>query len=61
MRRIVFLNGLMNFVFGVIFVFLNSWALQNKLEETFVSLAVFYSVVVLLGNVLYISIFCKSR
>lgn len=51
----------MNGVFAIIFVLLNNWALQNGLEETFISLAIGYGIVTILGNALYIGIFCKKQ
>jgi len=53
----VMLNVLMNGVLAAVFIFLNTWSLGNQLEETFVSLAVIYSLAVILGNSLYISLF----
>jgi hypothetical protein len=61
MSNVILLNGLMNVVFGVVFIFLNKWALQNNFEETFISLALWYGVVVVIGNAAYISIFCKRK
>ncbi len=60
MRNKVLLNILMNSVLGVLFVFLNNWALKSSLEETFVSLALLYSVVVILINAIYVYLFCKK-
>ncbi len=60
MNKVVGLNVFLNFVFGLIFVFLNNWALKNGMEETFVSLAIFYGAVTLVGNAVYVLIFCKK-
>lgn len=60
MIKTILLNGLMNFGLGTIFVFLNSWALKNNFEETFVALALLYGIVVIAENVLFISIFCRK-
>ncbi len=60
MKKIILLNGLMNFVFLAIFVLLNNWALQNNLEETFVALAILYGIVTVTGNAIYISLYCKK-
>lgn len=54
MNKTVLLNVLMNMVVGAIFVFLNNWALQNNLEETFVSLALIYGIVVIVSNALFV-------
>lgn len=61
MEKVILLNCLMNGALGVIFVLLNNWALQNGLEETFISLAIGYGIVTILGNALYIGIFCKKQ
>jgi len=49
----------MNFVVGVAFVILNNWVLKNNFEETFISLAVIYGVIVVISNALFVSKFCK--
>lgn len=56
MGKLIWLNILLNLVLAVIFVYFNNWALQNHLEETFVSLAMFYGCIVIVGNALYISL-----
>ena len=61
MGKAVLLNGLMNVVFALVFVFLNNWALQSGLEETFVSLALIYGIVVIAGNALYVLALGKRR
>jgi hypothetical protein len=53
MHNPVLLNVLLNMTFSIIFVMLNGWALQNQLEETFVSLALFYGCIVTIGNALF--------
>jgi hypothetical protein len=55
MNQRIWLNVAMNFVLAVVFVLLNQWALRNQLEETFVTLAIFYGCIVIVGNALYIS------
>lgn len=55
MRKTVLLNLLLNVLLTVIFVFLNTWALANQFEETFVSLAIGYGFAVIVGNSLFIS------
>jgi hypothetical protein len=60
MNKVVLLNILMNFVLGAVFIFLNSLALKNNLEETLISLALVYGIVIIIGNALYILMFCKN-
>lgn len=60
MNKVVSLNILMNLFFGAIFVLLNNWALQNSLEETFISLSLIFGIMVVVGNALYVSVFCKK-
>jgi hypothetical protein len=60
MNKIVLWNGVMNVILAVVFVMLNSRAARAGLEETFVSLALFYGVIVVVGNALYISFYCKK-
>ena len=56
MRRRILLNMLLNLVIAVVFIAANQWALQNQFEETFVALAIFYGLTVIVGNSLYISL-----
>lgn len=60
MRKIVSGNILMNFVFLVLFVISNEWALQNGLEETFISLALIYGFIVVVANGFFVTKFCKK-
>lgn len=55
MNRRVRLNVAMNVALAVAFVLLNQWALRSQLEETFVTLALFYGCIVIVGNALFIS------
>lgn len=55
MEKRVLWNVLLNLVLAAIFVWLNVWALRNGLEETFVTLAIFYGLVVIVGNAFYAS------
>jgi hypothetical protein len=61
MKHRVLTNIVFNGLVAMVFVFLNIWALDNGLEETFVSLAILYGVVVVIGNALYISIFLTKK
>ena len=60
MSRAVLYNMLMNLVFSLLFLLLNNWALRNGLEETLISLALFFGIVVIAGNGLYIYIVEKG-
>lgn len=48
----------MNFVLMMVFVGLNNWALKNRLEETFIFLALIYGVLVITLNALFV---CKIK
>jgi len=56
-NKIVLMNVLMNCIFMVLFIVLNNWALQNGLEETFISLAFMYGVVAVGANGFYVARF----
>lgn len=45
----------MNFILMVFFVLLNNRALQNNLEETFVSLALTYGAIIILANAIFVA------
>jgi low temperature requirement protein LtrA len=55
MSKIILKNVLMNFIFMMIFILLNNWALENGLEETFISLALIYGTIVVITNALFIA------
>lgn len=55
MNKIILKNVLMNFILMVLFVLLNNRALQNGLEETFVSLALVYGIIVILANAIFVA------
>ena len=55
MRKAVLLNGLMNAALAALFVSLNTWALRNNLEETFVALALIYGLAVIMANALFVA------
>lgn len=57
MNKIVLKNVLMNFILMIFFVILNNRALQNGLEETFVSLALVYGIIVILANAFFVAKF----
>lgn len=50
----------MNVVFAAVFVFLNSWALKNNFEETFVFLSFLCGAVAIFGNAIFVFLFCKK-
>ncbi len=50
----------MNFVLMIIFVFLNNWALKTDLEETFISLALIYGIIIVIANAIFIAKFSKK-
>ncbi len=60
MSKLVLLNTLMNLVFALVMVFLNTWALQNQLEETFVTLALVYGFIVIVANGLFVRFVAKN-
>jgi hypothetical protein len=48
-------------VLAVIFISLNMWALQAQLEETFVSLALFYGLITVALNALFVGLAVRQR
>ena len=56
MKKLFIYNFLVNVSFGIIFVGLNMWALNQQLEETFVSLAIIYAMITVVMNMLFILI-----
>lgn len=60
MNRSVLFNSLMNLVITIAFVLLNNWALQNNLEETFISLALLYGIAVIAVNAIFIFVLGKK-
>ncbi len=61
MSKLVLYNTLMNLVFALIMVLLNMWALQKQLEETFVTLALFYGLVVIIANGFFVWLVARNR
>ncbi len=61
MSKLVLSNALMNVVFALVMVLLNTWALQNQLEETFVTLALFYGLVIIVANGLLVWVVARNR
>jgi hypothetical protein len=59
-KKIIFGNVLMNFILMIVFVLLNNSALKNGLEETFVSLALIYGIIVVSMNAFFVARFCKK-
>ena len=60
MKKMVGINMAMNFVFMAVFLALDNWAIQNALEETFVSLTIVYGIVVVTTNALFVARFCQK-
>jgi hypothetical protein len=60
MKNIVLLNILLNLGLTVVFILLNNNALKNALEETFVSLALIYGIIVVFMNAFFVARFCKK-
>jgi len=60
MKNIVLLNILLNLGLMVVFVLLNNNALKNGLEETFVSLALIYGIIVVFMNAFFVTRSCKK-
>lgn len=60
MKNVVLINVLLNLGLTVIFVVLNDNILKNGLEETFVSLALFYGIIIVVVNALFVAKFCKK-
>lgn len=55
MNRITLLNIAFNLLLTIAFVMLDMRALAAGLEETFVSLALFYGLISLIGNALFVA------
>ena len=60
MKNIVLVNIMLNLGLTVIFVVLNNNVLKNGLEETFVSLALIYGIIVIFMNAFFVARFCKK-
>jgi ABC-type branched-subunit amino acid transport system substrate-binding protein len=58
--NIVLVNILLNLGLTVVFVVLNNHILQYELEETFVSLALIYGMIVIVVNAFFVAKCCKS-
>ena len=54
MNKTVWLNIAFNLGLATVFVWLNMWALQSNLEETFVTLAMVYGLLVIGANALFV-------
>ncbi len=50
MEKTILLNVSINLVLAAAMLLLNTWALQNNLEETFISLALLYGLAVIIVN-----------
>jgi hypothetical protein len=60
MRKAVLLNSLMNVALSAGFLFLNIRALRNGFEETFVALALFFGLAVIIGNALFVAVLWRK-
>lgn len=60
MKKNVLINILINLAIAIVFVLLNNNALKNELEETFVSLAIIYGIIVVFVNAFFIARVCKK-
>lgn len=60
MKNVVLVNILLNLGLTVIFVVLNNNILKNGFEETFVSLALVYGIVVVITNAFFVARFGKK-
>lgn len=60
MKNVVLINILLNLGLTVIFVVLNNNILKNGLEETFVSLALVYGIVMVIMNAFFVARFGKK-
>ncbi len=54
-------NIMMNTVLTIIFVYLNNQSLVNGFEETFVSLATLFGLIVIVANATFISIWSTNQ
>lgn len=60
MKKVVLVNILLNLGLTIIFVVLNDYILKNGLEETFVSLALIYGMIVVFTNAFFVVRFGKE-
>lgn len=60
MKNVVLVNVLLNLGLTVIFVVLNNNILKNGFEETFVSLALVYGIVMVIMNAFFVARFGKK-
>jgi len=60
MKKVVLMNILLNLGLTVIFIVLNNNILKNELEETFISLALIYGIIVVVVNAIFVNKFCKK-
>ncbi len=61
MSKTVIINILINTVITSVFVLHQMWALQNSLEETFISFAILYGIVVVIVNAFYLALNSNLR
>lgn len=61
MKNVVLVNILLNLGLTIIFVVLNNNILKNGLEETFISLALIYGILVVVTNAFFVAKICKNR
>ena len=60
MKNVVLVNILLNLGLTIIFVVLNNNILKNGLEETFISLALIYGILVVVTNAFFVAKICKK-
>ncbi len=61
MKKAILLNVFLNLFFALVMVSLNTWALRNQLEETFVTLALIYGFVIIVANGFFVWLVAKNR
>ena len=60
MKNVVLVNILLNLGLTIIFVVLNNNILKYGLEETFISLALIYGILVVVTNAFFVAKICKK-
>jgi len=61
MKNKILLTVIINTLLAIVFVSLTIWAFNTGLEETFVTLALLYSFVTVVGNALLTAFFEKTK
>jgi hypothetical protein len=60
-KNIVWKNGMMNLLISIIFVYLNSRALKMGLEEAFVAYSIYFGIIVMVANTMFVAKIAKDR